>query len=271
MENILKSFAKKFIFRKGKVHTILKGALKGYKIKITENTQWAPLVGNWETESQYIFEKLIQEGDIVFDLGANIGIHTLLYAKLSGKKGVVIAFEPLPVNAEELENNLRLNNFTNTIVEKIAISKSTGETSFFIGVHNTQGSIDGIGNQSGQKVTVNTETLDNYVSNSNLLPDFIKIDVEGAEKYVFEGYSKGIKKSFSTIFVESHSLEDEQVILSTLKENDYLFYLQDENTGISDLGIKYLRKINPVKRLFDNQDGTGIIVAIHPNRIPVKA
>ena len=34
---------------------------------------------------------------------------------------------------------------------------------------------------------------------------------------------------------------------------------------------RYLRKINPVKRLFDNQDGTGTIVAIHPNRLPIKA
>ena len=65
-----------------------------------------------------IVKKEVKEGDIVIDIGANIGYFTLLFAKLVGPAGKVYSFEPEPSNFSILKKNVKVNEYRNVILEK---------------------------------------------------------------------------------------------------------------------------------------------------------
>lgn len=78
--------------------------------------------GNYEPALKKVFRSVIQKGDYVLDVGANIGFHTLYFAELVGATGQVRAFEPVPKNFKALEANIRLNNFNHIKAQKMALS-----------------------------------------------------------------------------------------------------------------------------------------------------
>lgn len=75
--------------------------------------------GCWEPETTAIIEKYVGQGMTVFDIGANIGAHSLTFAKLVGQSGKVIAFEPMSWAFQKLKHHIiELNNFNNVVLEK---------------------------------------------------------------------------------------------------------------------------------------------------------
>jgi len=68
----------------------------------------------------------------VYDIGAHIGIYSLFFSKAVGNDGTVIAFEPNPDNYAALLKNLEINDISNVIARKIALSSGTGESEFFV-------------------------------------------------------------------------------------------------------------------------------------------
>lgn len=65
-------------------------------------------LGIYELHVQDALTRCVAENDVVYDIGANFGFHTLLASRLVGNKGQVIAFEPLPVNLESMKQFLSL-------------------------------------------------------------------------------------------------------------------------------------------------------------------
>lgn len=267
MLGLLKLLVKKYCFKKNNFYTVLKGPLKGFKLFVSNNSQYAPLVGNWEPVSQYIFSKLIKDGQTVFDLGANIGIHTMLFSKLVGNIGRVVAFEPLNDNYIELEKNIQINQLKNVILEKFALTDKKGVAVFHLGKHNTQGSLHTLGNEKDESIVVNTETLGNYIENSNMIPDFIKIDVEGAESKVIEGAIHFFSKHHPTLFIETHSETNEETIRNFFKQKNFRFFKQTENVFCKVLNIHHLTEVNPEKPIFC--DGCGTLIIIHNSKINI--
>ena len=91
-----------------------------YRLDLTEyidNTIYD--VGHFEPGVTEIIHKYTHRGMHIIDVGANMGCHTLRFAKLVGKTGRVIAFEPMSYAFSRLEENVSLNNFDNIILEKI--------------------------------------------------------------------------------------------------------------------------------------------------------
>jgi len=87
-------------------------------------------------ETEYIF-RTIKNGNVVVDLGANIGYFTLIFAKLVGIEGQVIAFEPELSNFKILQKNIKKNHYKNTIAENLAISNKILEAKLFLSKTNT--------------------------------------------------------------------------------------------------------------------------------------
>ena len=79
-------------FPLGSVQKIRSGYLKGFRIRLTENSLWSPLIGNWEPAMQKIMVNVIKPGEVVYDLGANNGLHGLLMSGLVGQFGKVYNF-----------------------------------------------------------------------------------------------------------------------------------------------------------------------------------
>jgi len=143
-----------------------------------------------ETE---ILRKEIKNGDVVLDLGANIGFYTLIAAKLVGKRGRVFAFEPEPANFARLEMNVRLNGYENVVLVQKAVSNRTSRCTLYLSdqdrdTHRIYDIRDG-----RRFIEVESIRLDDYFHNQRV--DFIKMDIEGAEWAALQGMSLLLEKN----------------------------------------------------------------------------
>jgi FkbM family methyltransferase len=266
---MLKKIIQNIIYPKGSVAKIVRGPLKGYKFIVSENSGWSPIVGRWETESQELFVHIIKKGWTVYDLGANNGIHSLLFGHLVGENGRVIAFEPFPDNVKEIEKNASLNNLTNiTIVEK-AVSNSEGVAMFKVGAHNKQGSLIGIGKETGSEIEINITTLNDCVKGGLPAPDFMKIDIEGAEGDALEGADIVFEQSKPSVIIELHSIEQEQRVATFLQKHQYLAYrVITTRSYKNDLSLPYLEKIEFMNKFSPTPGGFwGTVLAFHPEKL----
>lgn len=263
--NKVKQNIQEIIWPLGSVVKIMYGYLKGYKFVITENSGWSPILGRWEPENHKIFAQLIRPGQTVFDLGANNGIHSLLFSKLVGNNGKVYAFEPLASNIEEIKKNCELNNVKNIQTVGSAVGSYDGEVKFVVGNSNKQGSIKGIGTESGKELSVKLISLRTFIENENIRPDFIKIDIEGAESESLLGMGDLIKKLKPIFFVELHTPEQDKKVGEIFQQFDYTLYRVTSKNVKNDLGIPYVEKIKNVNLTYPHPDGIwGTVLAI-PN------
>jgi FkbM family methyltransferase len=122
-----------------------------------------------------------KRGDLVFEIGAHCGVSTYHFAKMVGPEGKVIAFEPDPVNFEILKRNMERHGLTNVVLMNSAVAAERGSLAF--SSEGTVGSmlISVLGRPSaGSIVTAEAITLADAFDQFGV-PDFCKIDIEGAE------------------------------------------------------------------------------------------
>jgi FkbM family methyltransferase len=154
-----------------------------------------------------------KEGDIVIDIGAHIGLYTIISSKRVGANGKVVAIEADPENFEMLTSNIKLNQLTNVIPLNYAVySKETklklylpsGESGFT--KYNTI--MPNWINTQEKFVEVNANTLDYLLQLNEIRQEevnWIKIDVEGAEFEVLKGATNVLSKSKDVaILMELH-------------------------------------------------------------------
>lgn len=191
------------------VTRILRGRLRGARW-ITGASFHAYWLGTFETGKRLLFERTIRPGQVVFDIGANVGYYTLLASSLVGKHGKVYAFEPLSENLIYLRQHLVLNNISNVEVIEAAVADVSGTGSFDPGLNRSMGHLTA---HSGFPVRV--VSLDDLIENEQLpAPDCLKIDVEGAEARVLRG-ALGVLSRHPKIFLATHgnTLHDECLAL----------------------------------------------------------
>lgn len=157
----------------------------------------------WSKEPETIeWIKSFNDGDLFFDIGANIGVYTLYFASLY-PKGLVIAVEPVPFNYLKLRTSVGLNKFSNVMVETAIFSDTIGKVPLFVpdieaGASGAQAfkPIDEHGNQFKEiqyAIDVTSFTFNEYIKLFNKKPhDFdrpthIKIDIDGQEDKVLAG------------------------------------------------------------------------------------
>jgi FkbM family methyltransferase len=145
--------------------------------------------------------KNIKEGDMVFDVGANVGVHTILMAKLAGKKGKVVSFEPETETFVTLEKNISINKLNNVIPFPVALSDSRSEKNiYFTGntggftLRNNSGSLKGSG--------IRLVPGDELIKEKKLpIPKIVKIDVEGFEYEVIKGLADTLQNQKCRIVI----------------------------------------------------------------------
>jgi len=196
-----------------------------------------------------LFNDIIKNGEVLVDVGANIGYFTLLMAKLSGPSGKIFSFEPEDKNFEILEKNVKINNYQNIVLEKKGVSDHNGVNKFFLSSKNTgMHSLQKIRDDS-KEVKIDVIKLDDYFSALDLVKkiSLIKIDVEGAEFQVLNGMQTILKNENLKLLIEfipehlkKHGTNPSDV-LKILEDNDFKIYQINENT--KQLELKKLEDI----------------------------
>lgn len=147
--------------------------------------------GDFEVAELSFVRRHLKPGTVFLDVGANAGIFTVLAGKRLGPAGSVHAFEPGEAEQSLLRQNLALNRLSNVAVYDGAVSNHCGTAQLAVA---QDGALNSLAKTEHPNQTVkawrdvSVITLDEYVTQKGIQRvDFIKIDVEGAEKWVFEG------------------------------------------------------------------------------------
>jgi FkbM family methyltransferase len=195
---------------------ILKGPLRGKKWVVRSSFQSCWL-GVYEYEKQQEFIRTVKTGDMVYDIGANVGFYTLLAAQLAGPTGRIIAFEPLPRNLALLKRHVQLNNLTNVEVFDGAVSDRSGIARFSTGEIPEMTHL-----AEGGDLEVQTFQLDELVSSGRLPPPRVmKVDVEGAEADVLHGARDLLSRHKPALLLATHGPEVHHTCCNFLRELRY--------------------------------------------------
>jgi FkbM family methyltransferase len=147
------------------------------------------------------FKKYVNEQSVVLDIGAHLGYFTCVAAKLA-PHGETHAFEVDPKCISLIHRNVALNKLTNVTVNHAAVSNHDGLEKIPVLEHpNPRLSIE---TNAGGFIEVKAIRIDDYVSENNLSPDFVKIDVEGAEWKVLNGMKETLDRREIVLLVEVH-------------------------------------------------------------------
>ena len=185
---------------------IKNGPARGLRIDAT-GTLFSFMLGTCDPDEQRLLVSHLRPGGVFYDVGANIGFFSLLAARLVGPTGHVVAFEPSPVNAAQLERNIDLNAFTNVTLVEAAVSSQIGFAQFDTATKE-RGQSRLIGKDEPARdglVSVRTLSIDGWWSETGFpLPDLMKIDIEGAEIAALQGAHEVIRTSRPVLLVEVH-------------------------------------------------------------------
>jgi FkbM family methyltransferase len=174
--------------------------------------------GEYSEGEVVVFKTCLRPGNVVIDVGANIGAFTVPMAKIVGETGMVIAFEAAMINVSLLHTNLQQNSITNVAIIPIAASDKIGEieVSKQDALHAyTRPDI----NEGTFKVPCRT------IDSLNIQKcDFIKIDVDRHEIQVLNGAKETIKRCRPIIYVENEDQQNSEKLIAWLVEHGYRLY-----------------------------------------------
>ena len=146
--------------------------------------------GIWEPAVTQVFIDSLRSGDVVIDVGANVGYYTLLSSRLVGPTGAVWALEASSQIYSMLQDALRFNGAKNVTARRVAVHRERTTVKLWMPAADNLGrsTIMGDDDMLCESETVDALPLPEIVPLQILLSaKLIKIDVEGAEMLVFEG------------------------------------------------------------------------------------
>jgi FkbM family methyltransferase len=197
---------------------ILQGALRGKKWTAGSATHGCWL-GSYEYHKQRALQRELKAGQVVYDIGANVGFYSLLASVLVGETGHVYSFEPFPDNLRELRRHLELNQVANCTVMDAAVSSLDGEAPFDPSEDRCMGHLSANG-----ILRVRTLTLDRLIQEQGMRPpNLMKIDIEGAEYECLRGAAGVIQEFAPVIFLATHGREAHTSCLDLLTKWRYRF------------------------------------------------
>ena len=164
----------------------------------------------WGNKHNNFFDLYVKKAKKIkcfLDVGSHIGIVTLPIAKVMQKTGKVYSFEPSRKNLFFLRFHLKINNVKNVkIIDKVVSSKINSKCSFYESEDTT--GMNSIIPLEKKKITHHTQlesiSLDYFCLQNEIIPDFIKVDIEGSEIELLKGSIKIMKKYKPIFFLSYH-------------------------------------------------------------------
>jgi FkbM family methyltransferase len=151
-------------------------------------------------------QRAIRPGDVVWDVGANLGHYTQRFHDWAGSEGVVYAFEPAPACFDSLSN--RFSDKASVVVMNLALGEREATLPIALAddALGATHSLVSKASEGGRTVNVNVVAGDALVANATArAPNVLKIDVEGFEEEVLRGLASTLKNSsVRAVFCEIH-------------------------------------------------------------------
>ncbi len=229
--------------------------VEGHKMFLDSHHRGISIHGTYDPFETEVLKNQIKKGDVVLDLGANIGFFTLIFAKLVGEEGKVFAFEPDPDNFSLLKKNIEINGYQNVILVHKAVSNETGKTRLYLSSeasdHRIYDSYDG-----RKSIEIETTRLDDYFNKYNGRIDFIKMDVQGAEWAVIKGASSLLQKTknlkitteFWPIGLKRFGVEPQEYLKLLLKHCFQLYNINEKARKIEPVNITKLLETYTIEK-----------------------
>ncbi|UTW59681.1 FkbM family methyltransferase [Kordiimonas sp. SCSIO 12603] len=217
--------------------------------------------GEWAPGELAILNKVINPGDTVIDVGANVGYHSLFFSLKVQPSGNVIAFEPHEINHKLLTLNCIINNLENTKIHKALIGSKTE----IVMLEDDVTDIQNLAAASFAGHMEKTESGSPYMKlklddlnleNCNL----IKIDVEGMELEVISGAQDIIAEKKPIVFYEQNTVANFHEIQKILSDRDYASFW-----SVSKAYPKFNIRRNEID-IFKGNTETNIL-AIHKDQV----
>ncbi|HKY04230.1 MAG TPA: FkbM family methyltransferase [Blastocatellia bacterium] len=186
---------------------------------------------SWNRDEYNAFKSLLPTGGVALDIGANVGCYSLLFGQWVGPSGKVFAFEPASETCENLRRHIKLNRLDAVVTAVEAAVSDANETASFLKLDN-QGmnrlALSSEQAEAARVVRVATTTVDRFCEQAGVVPDLIKIDVEGFELNVLRGARETIKAMGErpALFVEIHPTTWREIGLS---KDDFVRELERQN------------------------------------------
>ena len=201
------------------VYTAVRGPARGLKRR--GGLGWLPAFlprMNEENAEERFLDELTLKGLIVYDVGGDQGLFTLYFARRVGREGTVVSFEPNPQSLARIEQNIRLNDFSNVRVlpfglgerpETLTFSFPEAEPARGTAVPSIAWQIKG--EQKTAVIEIRVNALDHEIEHGNLpIPNFIKLDVEGMEYPALRGMRNTLLKHRPCLFIEMHGADADE-------------------------------------------------------------
>ncbi len=210
------------------IATIAAGDLAGSPMYLDLQSEKDYWLGTYEPELQIAIQEFVKPGNVVFDVGANIGYITLLLADVVGANGHVFAFEALPNNVKRLKENISINNFdTRVTMISAAVADRSEKMRFLVGPSGGMGKLEGSAGRDEvdypEFIEVPSVCLDDFVfTEKQSFPDVIKFDIEGGEILALKGMQRILTHAQPLILMEIHGPEAARITWNTLSSSGYL-------------------------------------------------
>jgi FkbM family methyltransferase len=168
---------------------------------------------NRERDAMETVAKLLRSGDTVIEVGAHIGYLTTYFAQLVGSKGHVLTFEPSDENADYLADNVR--DLAWVTIDRHGVADFMGTARFFVesitGQNNSLYADYAVFDENAKnagltaertEMSIEVTTIDHAVAEHGIAPNFVKIDIEGAELDALRGMTETLKTCQPAVFIE---------------------------------------------------------------------
>ncbi len=185
--------------------------------------------------------------DIIFDIGANVGYSSILACLKNSSKSILLA-DPNPLALEQAKHNLERNGMgeNKRYINAFAGERKGEKVKFYTLGTGSAGSMFGSHADSAKAVNawymVDTTTLDDIVTETGIVPQLVKIDVEAAESYVLNGATALAKQQAAVFMVEMHAppempmLKNAGLVLDWCNVHNYRAYYMKEHNLLENPG-----------------------------------
>jgi FkbM family methyltransferase len=208
-------------------------------VKIRFPAKWSRYYeSDYEKENYDLVKQQVKPGMDIIDVGAHLGVFSVICSRLSTGKGKIVCLEPTPGTYSVLKQTLKMNHCLNVQAIQAAISDHNGRATFYVGSVagcNSNSLLKNSSDKEQASYEVDLYSIDHITAANALRPSLIKIDVEGSELDALKGGKQTFDKFGPVLILSLHpefiklKKDSLEAIWNLLESCKYIVRIGEEN------------------------------------------